>query len=234
MQRRFHQVSGRILKALIPRRLREKILEESRASIRRGRESRESLIPRVPLTRDQLNGCELLLNREALLSRLPKGGCVAEIGVDRGDFSEMILHTTRPATLHLIDSWDSERYHAGLQEGVTGRFAGSIESGTVRIHRKYSTEAAPEFPDDYFDWIYIDSDHSYSLTREELQAYAPKVKLNGIIAGHDYSMGNWVDSVRYGVIEAVHEFCVEHGWKLVYLTVEPIEMQSFAITRITD
>jgi len=45
-------------------------------------------------------------------------------------------------------------------------------------------------------------------------------------------MGNWVSSIRYGVIEAVHEFVVERAWDLVYLTVEPTERQSFAIRRI--
>ncbi len=70
------------------------------------------------------------------------------------------------------------------------------------------------------------------MTREELVKYAPKVKHNGIIAGHDYTMGNWDSLNKYGVIEAVHEFCVKYGWELVYLTVEPTENQSFAIKRI--
>jgi hypothetical protein len=100
------------------------------------------------------------------------------------------------------------------------------------MHRKLSTDAAGDFQDDYFDWIYIDTDHSHKTTLEELLKYASKVKKDGIIAGHDYSMGNWVRSYRYGVIEAVHEFCVVYGWELVYLTLEPIEKQSFAIRRI--
>ena len=38
-----------------------------------------------------------------------------------------------------------------------------------------------DFKDDYFDWIYIDTDHSYPTTIGELEAYAPKIKENGII-----------------------------------------------------
>ena len=70
------------------------------------------------------------------------------------------------------------------------------------------------------------------MTREELVKYASKVKRDGIIAGHDYTMGNWDSLNRYGVIEAVHEFCVKYGWELVYLTLESAENQSFAIKRI--
>lgn len=95
-----------------------------------------------------------------------------------------------------------------------------------------STEAAQDFEDGYFDWIYIDTDHSYETTRDELELYAPKMKPGGIIAGHDYKIGNWISMYRYGVIEAVHEFCVKHNWELIYLTVEPSESQSFANRKI--
>ena len=95
-----------------------------------------------------------------------------------------------------------------------------------------STDTALEFEDGYFDMIYIDTDHSYATTRDELAAYLPKMKPDGIIAGHDYSLGNWVTGYRYGVIEAVHEFCVAHDWELLYLTAEPLERQSFAIRKI--
>ena len=70
-------------------------------------------------------------------------------------------------------------------------------------------------------------------TAAELRAYAPKLKPGGIMAGHDYSMGNWVKGLRYGVIEAVHEFCVEHDWELRYLTVQRLERPSFAISRLS-
>lgn len=82
------------------------------------------------------------------------------------------------------------------------------------------------------DWIYIDTDHSYETTRDELRLYASKVKDGGIIAGHDYVKGNWITTYRYGVIEAVHEFCVGNDWELIYLTAEPLESQSFAIRKV--
>lgn len=98
--------------------------------------------------------------------------------------------------------------------------------------KKLSTDAAYDFPDNYFDWIYIDTDHTYETTRDELRLYAPKMKKGGIIAGHDYVHGNWISTFRYGVVEAVHEFCVQFGWEIIYLTIEPTENQSFAIRKI--
>ena len=132
----------------------------------------------------------------------------------------------------MVDIWDSKRYHGGLFKKVTSKFKNLIDLESIQIHRKLSTDAADDFEDDYFDWIYIDTTHSYDTTREELVKYAPKIKHDGIIAGHDYTMGSWHSLNRYGVIEAVHEFCVKYEWELVYLTVEPTENQSFAIRRI--
>ena len=192
----------------------------------------EKQIPKVPLARKHMKNCELLLDRSEMLSKLKKGGKVAEIGVAQGEFSELILKITEPDLLHLVDVWNSKTYHAGLFKKVADKFKNLIDEGRIQILRKLSTDAAADFDDNYFDWIYIDTDHSYATTREELVKYAPKVKHDGIIAGHDYTMGIWSSLNRYGVIEAVHEFCVKYEWKLVYLTVEPTENQSFAIRRI--
>ncbi len=192
----------------------------------------EKKMPSVSLSREHVQNCELLLNRSEMLSKLRKGGKIAEIGVAQGDFSELILKITEPDSLHLIDVWNSRTYNESLFKEVTTRFRELIDEGRVQIHRKLSTDATEDFEDNYFDWIYIDTTHSYDMTREELTKYAPKVKHNGIIAGHDYTMGNWDSLKSYGVIEAVHEFCVKYRWELVYLTLEPAEKQSFAIRRI--
>lgn len=192
----------------------------------------EERIPKVPLTEKHIENCDLVLNRQALLSRMKKGGKVAEIGVARGDFSELILKIAEPDQLHLIDIWNSVMCLGNFLDEVHTRFRKPIDNGEVQIHHKLSTEAVGDFEDDYFDWIYLDADHSYDSVSRELVKYAPKIKHDGIIAGHDYTQGNWKDLCRYGVVEAVHEFCVKYEWELAYLTVEPTEDQSFAIRRM--
>ena len=221
-----------ILRSLVPGSVRRRILSRAAEALRRMRSEEESGLPGVPLGAEHVDGCRVLLDREALIGVLERNAVAAEIGVFRGDFSASILRVSAPARLHLVDSWDPARVDPGMAGEVAERFAEEADRGSVVIHRKASVDAAADFPDSYFDWIYLDSDHSYGTTRDELAAYAGKVKEGGIIAGHDYSMGNWVAGLRYGVIEAVHEFCVGSGWKLVYITAEPGEKQSFAITRI--
>lgn len=196
------------------------------------RQQRENQIPKIPLQSEHVEHCELLLNRQQLLGKMKKNSVVAEIGVDEGKFSQLIYKKVKPQKFHLIDMWGSDRFHDGKFKAVKDYFAEEIEEEAVQIHKTMSTKAARDFEDGYFDWIYIDTDHSYETTRDELQLYAPKMKPGGIMAGHDYRMGNWQSMYRYGVIEAVHEFCVKQNWEIIYLTAEPTESKSFAIRKI--
>ena len=137
-----------------------------------------------------------------------------------------------PEKLHLVDIWGSKRYCEKKALAVSKKFSKELQEGIVAITRALSIEAAEKFKESYFDWIYIDTDHRYKTTLAELYAYKDKIKKDGYIAGHDYSMGNWAKGSKYGVIEAVAEFCVLEGWKLAYLTADHTENQSFVIQRI--
>ncbi len=188
-------------------------------------------LPKIKLQKENIKNCKLLLNREELLKQLPKNVTIAELGVNKGDFSAKIINTCKPKQMFLIDIWGTDRYHNGLFDSVKDRFKDHINNGEVKILRKTSVEAANDFEDKFFDWIYIDTTHTYETTRDELLKYENKIKDKGLITGHDYSQGNWIKSYRYGVIEAVHEFCVTKNWEFLFLTAEPTESQSFAIRR---
>jgi len=188
-------------------------------------------MPRVELREEHLRNLRVVTDRSAFLRLLPKGGLVAEAGVASGDFSAMILDICGPVELHLIDCWESTRYGSG-QQRVRDRFKERIANGTVVIDLGLSTDVLARFPDGYFDWIYIDTDHGYAVTAAELSIARTKVKPGGIIAGHDYVTGNWDGGVRYGVVEAVHEFCVKYDWELILLTHETDRHLSFAIRKI--
>lgn len=195
------------------------------------RSKRENSLPKIPLLQHHIEGATLLTDRLSLLEQLPKHGVVAELGVAAGDFSRQIVDICAPAQLHLVDIWGSERYGESLYLSVNSHFHHQQQRGEVIIHRKPSLEALESFPDQTFDWVYIDTTHSYELTRDELRASARKVKSTGIIAGHDYMQGNWCSQYRYGVIEAVHEFCVEYNYRVLYLTMDISECLSFALVK---
>jgi predicted O-methyltransferase YrrM len=48
-----------------------------------------------------------------------------------------------------------------------------------------SEEAAKQFPNNSIEFVYIDDGHTYSEMMRDLQSWYPKVKIGGIICGHD-------------------------------------------------
>jgi hypothetical protein len=159
--------------------------------------------------------------RACILSRIPKDAVCAEIGVYKGDFSELIFES-KPRKLHLIDPWrfEPDPAYAGswyggslgknqakmdaIYKSVVRRFRLAISSGIVEVHRNTSAGCCSQFPDNYFDWIYIDGNHQYEFVKLDLEMFLPKMKHHGLVAGDDYdSPGWWQDGVTKAVDEAI-------------------------------
>ncbi|MCW8090352.1 class I SAM-dependent methyltransferase [Alteromonas sp. ASW11-130] len=202
-------------------------------NIARANKERELIaLPHVKLEEKHLSGAQLLPHREALLKRLPRNGVVAELGVANGDFTASILRHASPKKLYLVDIWGTDRYSEKMYESVKNRFSKELDSGVIEIIRQPSQDAADFFHSRSLDWVYIDTTHAYLQTKCELESYSTKIKAGGYLAGHDYTQGNWIDNFKYGVIEAVHEFCTNFDYRIAYLTMDQAECQSFAINKL--
>ena len=221
---------GRILPKSIKKKLRKHYFQQ----FKNNHIKQSEHIPKPNIQQQHIQNTRLLNSRVNLLTVLPKNGIVAELGVDEGNFSHEILHKSEPSKLYLVDFWGTDRYNETKKKLVNKRFENQIINGEVEIKLGYSYDIAQTFENSTFDWIYIDTDHSYETTRKELFAWAPKIKPNGFICGHDYVMGNWNSLLKYGVIEAVHEFCIAENWEIIFLTTEMNPNPSFAIRRLAS
>jgi len=159
--------------------------------------------------------------RDFLFDRVPDQSVGAEIGVLRGDFTARVLDVVKPQQYHLIDPWycSNENNTKGarwgtnqsmtqakmdaMHDSVVQRFAHEIQSGRIIIHRKGSVEAASQFDDEFFDWVYIDGNHLYDAVKSDLEYYLPKIKRGGFLMGDDYDVKGWWGD---GVNRAVDEF----------------------------
>jgi len=157
------------------------------------------------------------MQTRAPIQFIPKGGVCFEIGVWKGDFSKVILHHGA-GELHLIDPWKSEaekypkRWYGRVDqakmdtiyESVCKEFAGDER---VEIHRLPAADAAAIFSDQYFDWGYVDGNHSYSFVYQDCELYWPKIKPGGYLTGDDVVKGN-------EVWRAVRDFAAERGLRV--------------------
>ncbi len=81
--------------------------------------------------------------------------------------------------------------------------------GDRYVHiRKWSTEAVNDIPGE-IDFVYIDANHSYEKVWEDLVNWFPKIRIGGIIGGHDYNHPNFP-----GVKQAVYEFFRRFNWQI--------------------
>lgn len=157
-------------------------------------------------------------NRYDFLDEFPKNRICAELGVFKGDFTTHILTHVFPKKLHLVDIWRLAGHSWGgmqtetIYQTVAKKYAKEIESKQVEMNECNDLEFLRELPDDYFDWVYVDSTHMYAHTKSELEILKDKVKDSGFIAGHDWNPNP--KHRHHGVYKAVIEFVEQYGYEL--------------------
>lgn len=137
------------------------------------------------------------LNRRHLV-----GGGV-EIGTHRGDFAAKLLETWEGKMLYCVDPWcmgydDMDPVSRQSYRGDDYRQAllslrpycnppTRVGASTRRctIIQAYSHEAICRFENESLDLVYIDGCHTYEGVFRDLTLWWPKLRLGGMLAGHD-------------------------------------------------
>jgi len=155
---------------------------------------------------------------------------ICEIGVFEGTYSAYLNKAFSPEQLWLIDSWIGV-ITSGDKDGknvksfkdnylylqVCKKF---INDRNIHVLR-YKSDILRIFPNNYFDLVYIDGDHSYDVVLHDLNICYKKVRCNGWILGHDYkpNLSIWKpqkDFPTFGseIKQAVDDFCFQKGLQI--------------------
>jgi len=132
-----------------------------------------------------------------------------ELGVFRGENALDMFKTMNIRHLYLIDPWVS---YDNKDPNMHGKqVLNEALDNTKKILRnygdkitfikKFSNDALKDIPDNV-DFIYIDGNHDYKFVKEDMLNYYKKIKIGGIMAGHDL---NHLDRHK-GVTKAFFEF----------------------------
>ena len=139
--------------------------------------------------------------RAYILEQLDKKSKIVEVGVWKGDFSRQIWSISSPNLLVLVDSWTFDEKVRGCAPQVSGEeplkqiFFDQAKKDTydkfkniqnVHILDLNSIEASAKYEDNFFDYIYIDAEHTYKAVTKDLEVWYPKLKKNGTLFGDDY------------------------------------------------
>lgn len=162
------------------------------------RAAAEEMMARVPVT--VLPGT----TRFSVIDALPPAGNIGiELGVAAGGLAARLVGSGKFAHYFGVDAYGDlhniREYKKALQAvGLTSE---------CRLLRMTFDQALDLFPNDYFDFIYVDG---YAHTGEEggrtLRDWFPKLKPGGIMAGDDYALETWPL-----VVWAVNDFVAQLG-----------------------
>lgn len=132
-----------------------------------------------------------------MVERFPSGSKFLEIGTYAGkSFAYLVVEAINSGKEIEITGLDGFGWE-GLKEDFD-RNMKPVE-GKYFVIKGNSIECSKQFPDKYFDFVFIDANHTYEDVKADILAYLPKIKDGGVIAGHDYC-DDWK-----GVIQAVNE-----------------------------
>jgi len=113
-----------------------------------------------------------------------------EVGVQAGHNAARILEQCRISNLYLVDPWApyvQRDYHwdfSYMYPKVVERFK---NDDRVTIIRDTSLNAVRGFQAESLDFVYIDAVHEELPVQEDVEAWYPKIRIGGIISGHDFS-----------------------------------------------
>jgi predicted O-methyltransferase YrrM len=149
------------------------------------------------------------------VEKCPDHGHIIEVGSWKGRSSVFlaveIINSNKQIKFDCIDTWlgtINDQYHSVSIKRENNKlfelFLNNIEpvKHIITPIRSTSLKASSLYQDESIDMIFIDADHSYEAATLDIEAWLPKVKKNGILAGHDY-----INHLYPGVKRAVDNMC---------------------------
>lgn len=112
----------------------------------------------------------------------------AEIGVYRGEFSEVLCKANSNLKLICVDNWTVylPTHRQSSADAAFRMTQNRLAPYGVEIKRMDSMDAVKEIPEQSLDFVYIDADHEFDGVMPDLIEWSKRVRPGGIVSGHDY------------------------------------------------
>lgn len=96
--------------------------------------------------------------------------------------------------LYAVDLWEQVNIQTDYERKVDGSVWDQFDMRMMReglhdhviVVKDDSAKAAVRFEDASVDFVFIDANHSYEHVKADIEAWRPKVRVGGMLAGHDY------------------------------------------------
>ena len=155
----------------------------------------------------------------------------------------------------LVDLWAQQENYVDLANAPADVQDGRLRDAKantapwadkVQICRNYTTSCAQHFRHGHFDYVYVDARHDRKGVLEDLEAWWPLLRPDGLLCGHDFvtqqegpqqSGQDWtknhdgtVDATGGAVRGAVEDFAQRHR-RQIQVTYRETDWPSWCIRR---
>lgn len=138
-----------------------------------------------------------------LINQSKDGYHIIEVGTWKGKSAAYlgteIINSGKRIKFDCIDTWQGSAEHLNInspfyepllqtKDGLYNLFLKNIEpiKDYVNVVRLPSTEASKLYQDKSLNCVFIDASHEYEDVCNDILCWLPKIKIGGLLAGHDY------------------------------------------------
>lgn len=167
----------------------------------RGSHILRRLCEKTKVSSDVDGWCDYRKVYYSIASKLETGDTFVEVGSWQGQsiilLAQELQNLGKKVRLFCVDTFKGEvgqSEHLAVVAGNGGSIRSIFEANIkaakvddmIQIIEGDSAESAALFEDESLAGVYIDAAHDYESVKKDLAAWLPKVKPDGIFAGHDY------------------------------------------------
>lgn len=171
--------------------------------------------------------------RNFIFKLIKKNSVCCEIGVWKGEFSQLIIKKNNPTKLYLIDPWKDfgddyfDKKHVKYRQEnqnlrfnlVNQKLKNNILKNQVEILKMTSEEALSRLENIKFDFIYVDGNHQYKFVKYDIENYFKLLNESGYLVGDDYR----IESVK----KAVDDFMENNKTKNFFVKNDQFILQKY-------
>ncbi len=197
-------------------------------------------------SRHLVEGARLFATRNDMVKAFVKpGGVFTEVGVADGTFSAFLIENFKPSKFYALDLFDMDK-HPMIWGRPSSELFDNLKQidfykrrfqkygNLVEVRQGFSAELLSAFPDETFDFIYIDAGHDYENVLKDTAAAVKKLKKDGLLIFNDYTILDVFSLEGYGVVQAVNELLVGGEWKVSGFALQHHMFCDIALTRNSD
>ncbi len=153
----------------------------------------------------------------------------AEVGVAEGYHAKVLCDENSGVKLHCVDVWKKYPGYSEYEniKEIYLETKKRLKPYNIVFHKKFSMNAVKDFADNSLDFVYIDGAHDFKNVADDICEWSKKVRVGGIVFGHDYKRSSSRSRFRVHVKDVVDAYMYSHSIRSWFVLKNDIRDKTF-------